>query len=253
MWNTADRHRNGVLLVIVALLALFLLASSLQRTTQEEGSGAADLSLTATPMSTPTPTSLYLPAPTNVHIRGETRLCWDYDASAPFYDYRPKEERAIGVAVPSTKPAVRCHDFTNLGNDVEELCVSVNDGLRASPWACKRLDAPTVTPPNTNPPPIDMTIERSSHGMGIDATLCWDRPEGAGNPEGYIGNEGPIPSITFSKTTTQDCLHFLMVEPAAKVCVVISIHSTRTIVCQVVPIPPSPNETPPPTAMPNEG
>ena len=245
MWSKPLRHRNGTLLVIVALFVILLLVSGLQRTAQEEEAGAADLSLTAMPMSTPTPTSLYLPAPANVHIRGGTRLCWDYDSSAPYYQYWPEEEIAVGLAVPYTKPAVKCHDFTYLGSDVEELCVTVSDGLRSSPWVCKRLDAPTVTPPNTNPPPIDMTIEPSSHGMGIDVTLCWDRLEGAGTPEGYLRN---MANVTFSKTATQDCFRFLT-GPGVKVCVMIPIHTDRTIVCQVVPSPPSPPETP--TAKPN--
>ena len=246
MWNTANGRRNGALLAGVALFALVALASFLPRTTQEEGPGAADPQLTATLMSTPTPTSLYLPAPANVHIRGETRLCWDNDTSAPFYDYRPKEELAFGIVIPPIQSAVKCHDFTFLGSDAEKLCVSVNNGLRASPWKCRRLDAPPVTPPNTNPPPIDMTIEPNANDMGIDVTLCWDRPEGAGTPEGYTRN---MANVTFFKTATQDCFRFLT-GPGAKLCVMIPIHTDKTIVCQVVPFPPSPTETPPPANPP---
>ena len=59
MWNTADRRRNGALLVGVVLLTLFLLASNLQRTARGEESGAAEFSLTASP--TPQVTIIHVP------------------------------------------------------------------------------------------------------------------------------------------------------------------------------------------------
>ena len=77
MWNSANGRRKGTLLAGVALLALILLASSLQGKARGQGPVTADPSLTAIPM--PLATITYVP---NIEIitsgigKYGSRICW---------------------------------------------------------------------------------------------------------------------------------------------------------------------------------
>ena len=199
-----------------------------------------------------TPTPRFLPPPENVHLREGYRLCWDHDTTAPYYDYKPSYVTAHSFARPPEEAITRCHDFTNLQARDDELCVSVSDGLRASPWVCRRLDAPAATPrPGTvHPPPIEMAIERSSLAFTLDVSLCWNLPEEDGIPVSYMDDVTPSDRLTYSYTATRFCWHFISVTPGAKLCVVIPVLSERTEICQVVPFPPSPTEVPSTTSSP---
>ena len=204
----------------------------------------------------PTPTSLYLPAPTHVHIRNETRLCWDFNPDALFYDFWPKNLLARGSTEPPAGSDLEtvCHEFGLISSDVDELCVSVADYSRSSPWVCRSVNSPT---PKTDRPSMNLPEVRLLTDDIGNTYLCWDRPDwGKVVPGvstyyiGWIGKnsndklpiKGNYTEITPHKKEGQDCIVFPSAIPEDKICVAFSTPSETVALCQQKPFPPRPNE-----------
>ncbi len=204
----------------------------------------------------PTPTSLYLPAPTHVHIRNETKLCWDFNPDALFYDFWPKNLLARGSTEPPAGSDLEtvCHEFGLISSDVDELCVSVADYSRSSPWVCRSVNSPT---PITDRPSMNLPEVRLLTDDIGNTYLCWDRPDwGKVVPGvstyyiGWIGKnsndklpiKGNYTETTPHKEEGQDCIVFPSAIPEDKICVAFSTPSETVALCQQKPFPPRPNE-----------
>ena len=208
-------------------------------------------SSTPTPSPTPSPTSLYLPTPENLHIRNETQLCWDFDIDAQYYDYFPKD--VVGPSGVRGMPDLesvktQCHAWITVGPDVEELCISVSDRVRSSPWACQPIDSLPTTIPIEQVSILPPSV-RISASHGDDTTfLCWDKIVNLFY-RGYINTYGSPISESWGGPDyreTEDCWAFVDAEPGEKLCVYMDLLGEVVAVCQTKPFPPRPTPVLPP-------